>query len=365
MPNDLQAGDYFKAAAISGSYDGPTVIAKMRQLPIRDPIVRHPTAELDFRRGEALRGSGLIGESPAMAELAATVARVAGSGATRILIVGESGTGKALVARAIHAASPRAAGPFLEVNCASLPEQLIEAELFGAEKGAYTGAHQRRVGLVSLADKGSLFLDEIGEQPLPLQAKLLHFLENGQYRAIGSGRSQTADVRVIAATNRDLAAAVRAGSFREDLYFRLNVIQISLPPLRSRGGDIAALAEHFAAAFARKERCAPVAFSADARARLLTYPWPGNVRELKNLVERLTILHPGSTVTAANLPPEFGPAAPVSTPAASIGGALESTEREIVLAALTAAAGYKGKAAEALGISRHAFKRRLQRLGIE
>jgi DNA-binding NtrC family response regulator len=335
---------------------------------------RQMTDELTFHRSETLRESGLQGSSPAMRELIATVGRVAASNAMRILVLGESGTGKALVARAIHSASPRAAGPFIEINCASLPEQLIEAELFGAEKGAYTGAHQRRVGLVALADKGTLFLDEIGELPLPLQAKLLHFLENGQYRPIGSGRTQSADVRVVAATNRDLAAAVSEGSFREDLYFRLNVIQLNIPALRDRGDDVLALIEHFSSEFAREERSRPIVISAEAQQALLAYRWPGNVRELKNLIERFTILYPGGKVDVSALPKELANkddaqiSGPTSTPlpgSPNIEDALANTERELMLNALREAGGHKGQAAERLGISRHAFKRRLQRLGIE
>lgn len=334
---------------------------------------RQMVEELAFHRGETLRESGLLGASPAMRELVTTIDRVAASNAMRILVLGESGTGKALVARAIHSASPRAAGPFIEINCASLPEQLIEAELFGAEKGAYTGAHQRRVGLVALADKGTLFLDEIGELPLPLQAKLLHFLENGQYRPIGSGRTQSSDVRVVAATNRDLAAAASEGSFREDLYFRLNVIQLNIPPLRERGADVLALIEHFSHAFAREERSRPIILSEEAKQALLAYRWPGNVRELKNLIERFTILYPGGTIDAAALPRELvdGEQEQLAKPAPqphpgtpNIEDALASTERELMLNALREAGGHKGQAAEHLGISRHAFKRRLQRLGI-
>lgn len=343
-------------------------------MTIRATLERRQMAlELEFHRGETMRESGLIGDSAAMRDLVATIGRVAASTASRILVLGESGTGKALVARAIHAAGPRASGPFIEINCASLPEQLIEAELFGAEKGAYTGAHQRRVGLVALADKGTLFLDEIGELPLPLQAKLLHFLENGQYRSIGSGRTQAADVRVIAATNRDLAKAAGEGTFREDLYFRLNVIQLNIPPLRERGPDVLALIRYFSRTFAREERSAPITLSPEAETALVSYRWPGNVRELKNLIERLTILHPGSEIPASALPRELVEAghAPGMLPAmlpaqgnASIEDALASTEREMMLAALRDAGGHKGQAAERLGISRHAFKRRLQRLGI-
>ncbi len=338
-------------------------------------------SELDFHRHAVLRHSGLLGDSMAMRELNATIARVAGSGASRVLILGESGTGKALVARAIHAGSSRAGGPFIEVNCASLPEQLIEAELFGAEKGAYTGAHQRRTGLVALADKGTLFLDEIGELPLALQAKLLHFLENGQYRPIGAARTQTADVRVVAATNRELATEVAAGRFREDLYYRLNVICLRMPALRQRNGDVVLLAEHFARQYAQEEGVPPIGFGPAARQRLASYRWPGNVRELKNLIERLTVLFPGREIDIAELPTEI--ACPKALPEAavaagmeqvtdqrpasdtgSINDALADTEREMILAALRDCGGHKGHAADRLGISRHAFKRRLKRLGL-
>jgi two-component system, NtrC family, response regulator AtoC len=338
-------------------------------------------SEIDFHRRAALCHTGLVGESEVMRGLSTTLARIAASGAARILLLGESGTGKGLVARALHAGSARAAGPFIEVNCASLPEQLIEAELFGAEKGAYTGAHQRRVGLVTLADKGTLFLDEIGEIPLPLQAKLLHFLENGQYRAIGSTRSLQADVRVVAATNRDLAADVAAGRFREDLYYRINVICLKVPALRSRGSDIAHLAEHFALKYAHEEGVHPVCFQPQAQALLVGYRWPGNVRELKNLIERLTILFPGREIGLAELPPEIAvagqpglsaaavaaaPFTPASRPQeSSINATLAEAERELLLCALQECGGHKGHAADRLGISRHAFKRRLQRLGIE
>lgn len=338
-------------------------------------------SELDFHRRAVLRTSGLLGDSPVMRELNATIERVAGSGTSRILILGESGTGKALVARAIHNSSLRADGPFIEVNCASLPEQLIEAELFGAEKGAYTGAHQRRTGLVALADKGTLFLDEIGEMPLALQAKLLHFLENGQYRPIGSGRILTADVRVIAATNRELGMEAAAGRFREDLYYRLNVICLRMPALREHCGDVALLAEHFSRQYAQEERVPLIGFGSAARQMLMSYRWPGNVRELRNLIERLTILFPGREIGVADLPPEISrpqPGTPAPTEAApsvekpldskleapSIGDALAAAERELIITALRDSAGHKGNAADRLGISRHAFKRRLKRLGI-
>ena len=323
--------------------------------------------EIDFHRQATLGDGALVGDSPCMHDLGALVRRVAASSSARVLILGESGTGKALVARALHAGSGRAKNPFIEVNCASLPEQLVEAELFGAERGAYTGAHEKRVGLVSLAHGGTLFLDEIGELPLALQAKFLHFLENGSYRAIGSGQSRTADVRVIAATNRDLAHEVKAGRFREDLYYRLNVIQVRVPPLRDRTGDVPLLAAHFAVRYAREEGCAPITFSAAAQAALSAYDWPGNVRELKNLVERLTILSPGREIAPDDLPPEMGARQQDGggDEAATIVDTLAGTERGLLERALSQADGHKGRAAEILGISRHALKRRLQRLGLD
>ncbi len=322
--------------------------------------------EISRYREATVAGGQLIGESEVMRRLAETARRIGESNAGRVLLLGESGTGKALVARAIHSHGARAAGPFIEVNCASLPEQLIEAELFGAEKGAYTGAHQRRVGLVALADGGTLFLDEVGELPLPVQAKLLHFLEDGSYRPVGSGRAQTSDARVLAATNRDLAAEVRAGAFREDLYYRLDVMQVRVPPLRDRGRDVIVLARHYAARYAREEGCAQVVFDPQAEDALLRYPWPGNVRELRNLVERLTILAAGRQIGPADLPAEIASPAPAppAIEARSIGTELADAERRLVEGALREAAGHRGKAATVLGISRHALKRRMQRLGI-
>jgi two-component system response regulator AtoC len=306
-------------------------------------------------------GSGLIGGSEAMGQLWRTVQRVAASSAGRILLQGESGTGKAVVARAIHTQSARAADAFVEINCAALPEQLIETELFGAEKGAYTGAHQKRVGLVTLADGGTLFLDEIGELSLALQAKFLHFLENGSYRPVGSTRNLSADVRVVAATNRSLDAEVREGRFREDLYFRLNVIELSIPPLRERGKDVRELLDSFARSQACEEGCRPIRFTPATLDILDNYPWPGNVRELKNLVERLTILYPGQVIEPSHLPVDFHGDQAQSH---HLGERMQRTERQIVLDALADSGGHKGRAAQFLGLSRHAFKRRLQRLGL-
>ncbi|UVJ43646.1 sigma-54 dependent transcriptional regulator [Pseudomonas sp. LS1212] len=308
---------------------------------------------------------GLLGQSPAMRGLQAAVQRIARSSATRILLLGESGTGKTLVAQALHANSTRSSHAFIEVNCAALPEQLIEAELFGSEKGSYTGAHQKRVGLVSQANGGTLFLDEIGELPLALQAKLLHFLENGSYRAVGASQASSADVRVVAATNRDLAEDVRQGRFREDLFYRLNVITIDIPALRERGEDVLLLARYFARRQALEEKVDPIQFQPDSVAALGRYRWPGNVRELKNLIERLTILLPGQAISAAQLPTHMQTLEQPAEACSVLGDQLERAERELVNDALNRTAGHKGLAAGLLGISRHALKRRLQRLGIE
>ncbi|EJD6677591.1 sigma-54-dependent Fis family transcriptional regulator [Pseudomonas aeruginosa] len=322
-------------------------------------------APLAERASSAEESGGLLGQSPAMNTLNATVQRIARSSATRILLLGESGTGKTLVAQALHAHSARCAQPFIEVNCAALPEQLIEAELFGSEKGSYTGAHQKRAGLVSQADGGTLFLDEIGELPLALQAKLLHFLENGSYRTVGASRASSANVRVVAATNRDLAEDVHQGRFREDLFYRLNVITIDIPALRDRGDDVLLLARHFARRQAQEENVEPIRFEPDSIATVSTHPWPGNVRELKNLVERLTILFPGQAISARQLPAHMQPAQPAPQGFAVLGDQLDQAERELVNDALNRTAGHKGLAAQLLGISRHALKRRLQRLGIQ
>jgi two-component system, NtrC family, response regulator AtoC len=324
------------------------------------------TQEISRYREAAVAGGELVGESEALRRLAQAARRIGESSTGRVLVLGESGTGKSLVARAIHSHSARAKGPFIEVNCASLPEQLIEAELFGAERGAYTGAHQRRVGLVTLADGGTLFLDEVGELPLPLQAKLLHLLEDGTYRPIGSSRALTSDARVIAATNRELAGEARAGRFREDLFYRLDVVRVQVPALRDRERDVLLLTRHFAAQFAREENCAPVHFTPAAEAVLLAYSWPGNVRELRNLIERLTILDAGRAIGTADLPADItaDAAFPREAEGRSIGSELADTERRILEEALREAGGQKARAAEILGISRHALKRRLQRLGI-
>lgn len=331
---------------------------------IREQLSRkHLESEVRYLREKGAVDRNFIGEGSAIKELRERIGRVAKSTVKTILLHGDTGVGKAVVAREIHNQGGGKDLPFVEINCASLPEQLMEAELFGAEKGAYTGAISKRVGLVEIADTGTLFLDEIGELPLNLQAKLLTFMEARTYRAIGSNREKKADVRVIAATNRDLEKGANEGTFRRDLYFRLNVMPIEIPRLSDRGGDIWLLMKHFAETYSCNEGCSPIIFPGYIREIFECYQWPGNVRELKNLVERLTILHPGQTITENQLPQELRGA--VNPSIGTITQDLEAAERELVQKALWECNGKKGIAAEKLGISRHALKRRIQRLGIE
>lgn len=295
-----------------------------------------------------------------MEDLKSTVGIVARSSARVILLLGPSGSGKSFTARTVHAESYRANSPFIVVNCASLPGELLESELFGVVRGAYTGAHTARTGLVEAAEGGTLFLDEIAEMSAGLQAKLLGFLESRRYRRLGSSQEHVADIRIVAASNRDLDAEVAAGRFRLDLFYRLNVVPITLPRLSDHSSDIMPLARHFAALAGAAERCAPVQFCAAAEAVFTSYLWPGNIRELSNLVERLTILHPGAEIGPHHLPPEMSGGQPDSSSA--IESQLSRTERDILIQAIRAAGGHKAKAAEALGISRHALKRRMKRL---
>ncbi|HEX5005157.1 MAG TPA: sigma-54 dependent transcriptional regulator [Gemmatimonadales bacterium] len=242
----------------------------------------------------------MVGASPALHAVRGLIDKV-GPTAARVLITGENGSGKELVARAIHAASPRRSGPFIEVNCAAIPSELIESELFGHMKGSFTGAFADRPGKFELADGGTLFLDEIGDLSLPAQAKMLRALQEGEVTRVGGARALRVDVRVLAATNKDLEAEIAAGRFREDLLYRLNVVPIVVPPLRERAADVPELVAHFAEAIARAAGTKPRGFDAAAVERLQRRAWPGNVRELRNAVERLMILSAGKTVTAADV----------------------------------------------------------------
>ncbi len=315
----------------------------------------------------------LVGSSPEIEHVRELIAQVAPTDA-RVLILGESGTGKELVANAIHRHSPRARGPFISVNCAAIPRDLVESEMFGHERGAFTGATDRRIGRFELADGGTLFLDEVGDLQLEAQAKLLRVLESGEIQRIGAERVQRVDIRVLAATNRPLEKAVMNGTFREDLYFRLNVFPIELPPLRDRLGDISDLVAHLAARL-RPRR--PPHFTPDAIEALMKHAWPGNVRELANIVERLTIVG-GDEVTGelvprvlsrtpvASTPPSNGDAAPTAfvDNGKGLTDRLEDHERELIGGALGSASGNIAEAARLLRTDRGNLYRRMRRLGI-
>jgi transcriptional regulator with GAF, ATPase, and Fis domain len=297
----------------------------------------------------------MVGESRGLREVHVTIDKIAATNAV-VLIEGESGTGKELVARAIHLKSRRAHGPLVTLNCAAFPEALFESELFGHERGAFTGAYARRPGKLEEASGGTLFLDEVGDLSPASQAKLLRVLEQARFSPLGSNREIRADLRIIAASNRDLAAMVRAGAFREDLLFRLNVVAIRLPPLRERKEDIIVLAHHFLFAFAKRYN-RKATLPEDLQIALSEYPWPGNIRELKHAMEKYVLLGEAALAGIIHPPaPAGAPADPPPTgPAAARGGALreslEEAEREIILQALRDAGGNKTEAARALGVS--------------
>jgi two-component system response regulator HydG len=311
----------------------------------------------------------IIGRSRAMKELLEMVAMIAPSEAT-VLISGESGTGKELIARAIHHNSPRREYPLVVVNCAALTDTLLESELFGHEKGAFTGADRRREGRFMQADGGSLFLDEIGETSAAMQAKLLRVLQEKEIQRVGGEETLPVDVRVLAATNRDLLQAVESGQFREDLFYRLNVVALEIPPLRERHDDIPLLAQHFLGKFAEKNRKDVKGFTPQAMDLLLKYEWPGNVRELENAVERAVILLTGDHVTEKQLPMTITRALEDEPPAPSQQDLsrtrpLEEIEKDAILAALEAAGGNKSEAARRLGITRKTLHKKLKRYGAE
>ena len=303
----------------------------------------------------------LIGGSPAMLEVAKLVERISPTDKP-VLITGESGTGKEVVAKVIQQKSQLAKRPFVTVNCAALPEQLVESELFGHQKGAFTGATAEKPGLFEVADGGTLFIDELGEMPLALQPKLLRVLEDGSMRRIGSHKERRVKVRIIAATNRDLSEDVKAGSFREDLYYRVNVLPIDLPPLRSRIGDIDMLIDHFLTG--------PWHIDTEARQIMNGYEWPGNVRELINVIQRATILADGDEITTDDLPRELThrvPVAKVPTPVTPTGDGikLDDVQRLHVLDVLRQQGGNKAKTARVLGIHRRKLYRLLERFESE
>jgi DNA-binding NtrC family response regulator len=327
--------------------------------------------ELAERRG----APRIIGEDAQLRQVSQQLHRAAATDTT-VLIEGESGTGKELFARALHALSPRADGPFVAINCAAIPETLLETELFGHEKGAFTGASQRKPGRFELAHRGTLFLDEIGELPLALQAKILRALELKNFERVGGTQSITVDVRLVAATNRNLKARVAERQFREDLYFRLSVFPIQIPPLRERADDVVILARHFVDKFSREVNKPPLIFTDSALDELRAYPWPGNVRELQNCIERAVILCDGDTIHPRHLNLSFRqPAAPApvspweqidlsGSMADAVRRVTAEVERRKVEQALKEAGGNKARAAELLQVPVKMFTMKLKELGI-
>jgi two-component system NtrC family response regulator len=328
--------------------------------------LRSEVRDLQARLVERHRLEGIIGESGRMQEVLALAKRVAPSNAT-VLIRGESGTGKELIARAIHFNSPRAGGPLVNLNCAALPEQLLESELFGHEKGAFTGAVTQRKGRFEQADGGSIFLDEIGDLSPALQVKLLRVLQERQFERVGGNRTLTVNVRVLAATHRELERAMREGTFRDDLYYRLNVVTIQIPPLRERREDISLLLDHFLRKFAAKNRRDVTGLTAAARDALLKYDYPGNVRELENIVERAILLCRGRVIDLEDLPATVRPgqrSAGEPLPK-DLPGVLADIERQAIESALDRSGGVQTQAAAALGISERVLRYKMKKYGLE
>ncbi len=339
----------------------------LRSVLERSNLIRE-NRELKARLQQRYGFQNIISNSPKMEEVMGLVARVAPSQAT-VLIRGESGTGKELIANAIHHASARADKPFLKVNCAAIPETLLESELFGHEKGAFTGALQKRIGRFEEADGGTLFLDEIGELPPTTQVKLLRILQEKEFQRLGSNVTLRVDVRIIAATHRNLEEAMKNGSFREDLYYRLNVISLHLPPLRERKEDLPLLIDHFLKKYSELNQKKVLDLSKEARTLLLRYSYPGNVRELENLIERAVVLCRGTVITREDLPFHLQEGASEaqgrpSKQMKTLPEILEEVERDLILKALHQHQGIQTRAAESLGISERVLRYKMKRYGI-
>ena len=328
-------------------------------------------AALRLRTGEIFGLEQIVGECQKIRELRQLISTVAVTDA-RVLVLGESGTGKELVAGAIHTLSRRGDRHYIRINCAAIPEQLLESELFGHERGAFTGAIKQKHGRVEEADGGTIFLDEIADMGRPLQAKLLRFFEDGSFTRVGGTEELRVDVRLVAATNRDITQAIAAGDFREDLFHRLNVVQFNLPPLRERGDDVLLLAGHFLKLFRAKMNKNVDGLSAAAQQKLLAQPWPGNVRELRNVIERALILESGREISPASLP-DFAGAARLQknfpghapAPDESLDAALERIEREIISTTLEKNNLSLTRASEQLKLTRHSLRYRMQRLNMK
>jgi len=328
--------------------------------------LKRTVSALRRQSGWQFAGVEMVGRSAAMRQVVQLVEKVAGSEGTTVLIRGESGVGKEVVAQAIHAQSQRSEFPFLEINCTALPETLLESELFGHERGAFTDARERKLGLLELADRGTVLLDEIGDLPLGAQAKLLRFLETRSFKRVGGVRDIHVDVRIVASTNRDLEAAVRDGGFRRDLFYRLNVVPIVVPPLRERSEDVEPLAAFFLEKMTASIRRPARTLSKPALDLLTRYAWPGNVRELRNVIERATILEDGPEILAPHLPDELqlGSRAIDLAPGYKLppGGIdLDELEKDLIRQALEQARGNKTRAAALLGMSRDTLRYRLEK----
>jgi two-component system, NtrC family, response regulator AtoC len=309
----------------------------------------------------------IIGESPAMQEVLEVVKQVAPTRAT-VLLLGESGTGKELIAKAIHQLSPRSKQPMVSVHCAALTPTLLESELFGHEKGAFTGAHERRIGRIEQAQGGTLFLDEIGEIDATVQVKLLRFLGERTFERVGSNKTQVTDVRLVAATNKNLEELVKAGTFREDLFFRLRVVEITLPPLRARMGDVPLLAQSFLREFAKENNKAVSEFTPDALETLMSHNWPGNVRELRTAIEHAVVLCRGEKIAARDLPVSVRGGAAVADPQRALARndlTVTEAEKQLIIRALKETRGNRTLAAKKIGMSRRTLHRKLHTYGLE
>jgi DNA-binding NtrC family response regulator len=328
--------------------------------------LRDENRQLKEELGHRYQFSNIVGRSQSMQEIFGTIVRVAASRAT-VLLCGESGVGKDLIARAIHFHSPRKDRPFVKINCTSIPENLMESELFGYEKGAFTGASGTKLGKFEQADGGTVFLDEIGDVPASIQVKLLRILQEREFERLGSNKTRQIDVRVVAATNVDLRAALEQGTFREDLYYRLNVVPINIPPLRERKEDIPFLAEHFVQKLGPDLRGAECTITEAAIQTLVTYPWPGNVRQLENVIERSLVLCHGTELQPSDIKLDTAPQARHSDTAQFLpeGYTLDQFEQAILKEALQRANGNKSHAARLLGLTRNALRYRLSQMGLE
>ncbi len=362
----MKAGAY---DYISKPFKPDEIVLVLKKAEERERLARE-NRRLRTELASGYRFENIVGGSESMAEVLRQVRKVAPI-KTTVLLTGESGTGKELVARAIHELSPRASLPFVAVNCGAIPSELMESELFGHVKGAFTDASRNKKGLAAEADGGTLFLDEVGELPLGLQVKLLRFLQEEEIRRVGDNRSERVDVRVVTATARDLSGAVAAGEFREDLFWRLNVVAIKLPPLRERAGDIPVLAAHFLAKYARLRSGDPVKrISEEALEAMGAYPWPGNVRELEHAIERAVVLSEGPEIREEDLPERIrggGTAAPqVQVPGGSLSikQATRIIEEQLIRRALEQTRGNRTRAAEMLEISYRALLYKIKEYGL-